>query len=141
GGVKGFFGAGSLDAASSPTSALSLIGGPAGGAVIADVYNQEYRNAQRAGLDEVDSEIWAVSQAAPELISLIPAGKLLERLPVVRGAMGRLRRMAADVRPGLADRVTKPNWNAAINIGAAAVGEGIEEEVADSLQDITAAAV
>lgn len=67
------------DFAGSPSSALSVFGGPFGVAGIADVYNQEYVRARQAGLSAEDADTHAKLQAAPEAIGIIPAGKFLSK--------------------------------------------------------------
>lgn len=117
-----------LDATSSPTSAVSLIGGPLAVVGVTDVENQEYRAAREAGLSKEDARIWAASQAAPEAASFIPAGKVLSRIPGVKKATG-----------GLAKRLLSPAISSAIKVGKTAGGEAIEEMATGSIQDLAAA--
>ncbi|WQZ00968.1 putative virion-associated RNA polymerase [Stenotrophomonas phage StenR_269] len=86
---KGFFanevGEAILDAAESPTGALSLIGGPLAALGIEDARAREYQKARQAGLSREDANLSAATQAAPEAIGFIPAGRLLSRVPGLRG--------------------------------------------------------
>lgn len=119
-----------LDAAESPTGAVSLIGGPAAGLGIEDVFNREYQQARQAGLSQEDAETWARSQAAPEMIGMIPAGKFFGKTPVGKVAA-----------KGLADRLSSPAMRSAINLAKTAAGEGTEEALTGALGDLTAAAL
>lgn len=120
-----------LDAAESPTSAVSLIGGPAATVGIADVRNQEYRKAREAGLSKEDAQTWADSQAAPEAIGFIPAGKIFSKLPGVKKAASK----------GIAERLLTPAIASAMKVGRTAAGEATEEMATGAIQDLTAAAL
>lgn len=85
GGVTNEIGEAVLDAAESPTGALSLIGGPLAAVGLIDAQNREYAKARRSGLSQDDAGMTAAMQAAPEAIGFIPAGKLLSRVPGLRG--------------------------------------------------------
>lgn len=119
-----------LDAAESPTGALSIIGGPTAGIGIEDVFNREYQQARQAGLSQADAETWARSQAAPETIGMIPAGKLFGKTPVGRVAA-----------KGLANRLTSPGLRAAITTAKTMAGEATEEMATGAIADLTAAAL
>lgn len=126
-------GGGLLDAAGSPSSALSIIGGPLGAATIADVYAQSYADARRDGVPADQAEIYAWSQAAPESISMIPAGKLLERIPY----LGKLVKGAAKKVEGeLFEKLANPNIKAALTVAKTTAGESVEEATSGGLQDL-----
>lgn len=131
-------GGGLIDAASSPSGALSVVGGPAGLLAVGDVYAQSYSEALNDGLSAEDAEVFAWSQAAPESIAYIPAGKLLERIPVV-GKF--LKKKATDATEGLVRRMANPNLQAATTLARTAVGEGLEEATTGALQDLANAAL
>jgi hypothetical protein len=130
-------GGGLIDAAKSPTSAVSLIGGPAGALAVGDAYAQAYYDARQNGVPEDQAKIYAWTQAAPESISAIPAGKLLERIP---GLGPILKNRMKAVEEGLAKKLINPDILAAATVAKTAVGESIEEGVTGSLQDIATAA-
>lgn len=130
-------GEGVLDAAASPAGAASLIGGPMGAVSMIDAYNQAWAGAKDAGLEGEELEAYALSQAAPELISFIPAGKLLERIPVIKKWMMNPAREGAEA---LARRLTSPAADAAFRTAKTAVGESIEESLSGGMQDIAAMA-
>lgn len=119
-----------LDASSSPLSALSLVGGPTALIGIEDVSNKEYRRAREAGLSEDEAKAWSISQTAPELISLVPAGKVFGKTPVAKKAVG-----------GLVERLISPGMAAAMKVSRTAAGEAVEEMATGTLQDIAAAAI
>lgn len=119
-----------LDAAESPTGALSLIGGPTALVGVMDVHDQSYADARKAGLSEEDAGMWALSQAAPELISFIPAGKLLGRTGAGKVAS-----------KGIAEKLTTPAMRAAIGTAKTMAGEGLEEAATGALADLTGAAL
>lgn len=121
-----------LDAAQSPTGALSLIGGPLATIGVKDVYDQEYMQARQAGLSQEEAGVWATAQAAPEMIGYIPAGKLL----------GAGRKTAAkSAGTGLAEKLTSPGVAAGLRIAKTMAGEGAEEAATGALQDLTAATI
>lgn len=119
-----------LDASSSPLSALSLVGGPTALLGVEDVRTKEYKQAREAGLDKGSAQIWSISQTAPELISLVPAGKVLGK-----------GQAASKVTGGIAERLMSPALRAAGRLARTAGGEALEEMATGSLQDLAAAAV
>lgn len=123
-----------LDAASSPTGALSIVGGPFGAAGVYDAYNQAYKEAYDAGLRGEDAETWAISQAAPETLGVIPAGKLL-------GKTGLGKKASAKIAGTIAEKLTSPGLAAAIRISKTMGGEALEEMATGATQDLTAAAI
>jgi hypothetical protein len=125
-------GGGLIDAAQSPTSAVSLIGGPAATIGVADQYAQSYYQARTNGLSKNDAEIYAWSQAAPESISFIPAGKVLERVP---GLGKLLKASAAKVEQGLVKKLTNPAIAAGVKAAKVIGGEAGEEGFTQALQD------
>lgn len=139
GGLAGFFAQTAQDAAQSGiSSAASLVGGPYAGAVAGGVsYANAYAEAKRAGATDEDAEAYAGTMGGIEgAISTIPAGKLLERVPVV----GRYLKTAA--REGgeqLAQKLTNPALAAAIRSAKTMGGEATEEATTGALQDITGA--
>lgn len=138
GGVKGFIGAGGVDALSSPSSVLSLVGGPLGAVAVADAYALAYEQGQQNNLKGQELEAWALSQAAPELVSFIPAGKAISKIPVIGPMIEK--RLAKAAAGALERKITNPIITAGINTAKAAVGEGAEEMFTGSLQDLAAAA-
>ncbi len=70
-----------LDVGESGSSFLSIVGGPLAAIGLADAYGQSYDKARADGLDEEAAAEFAAVNTAPELISFIPAAKLVERLP------------------------------------------------------------
>lgn len=137
GGAQEFIGAGLLDAAQSPSSVLSLVGGPTGAVAIADSYAQAYKQGADNGLRGAELEAWAWSQAAPEALAIIPAGKLVEKIPVI-GPL--IKSRVADLAEGLTAKMTNPGIAAALRLAKTAVGETIEETATGSMQDLAAAA-
>jgi hypothetical protein len=137
GGVQGFVGGGLLDAAQSPTSILSLVGGPAGAVAVADAYASAYKQGADSGLRGAELEAWAWSQAAPESIAFIPAGKLVEKIPVI-GPL--IKKRVADIAEGMVAKMTNPGIAAALRLAKTATGETIEETATGSMQDLAAAA-
>lgn len=131
-------GGGLIDAAQSPSSAVSILGGPFGAIAVADAYGQAYSDARAAGLDKDDAEIMAWSQAAPESISFIPAGKVLSKVP---GLGPLLKSRAAAVERGLVKKLTNPGIAAGLAVAKTAVGETLEETGTGTLQDIASAAL
>lgn len=121
-----------LDAAGSPTGALSLIGGPLATIGVKDVYDQSYMEARERGLSEEEAGVWATAQAAPEMIGYIPAGKLF----------GAGRKAAAKTAgTSLAEKLTSPGIAAGLRVAKTMAGEGAEEAATGALQDLTAAAI
>lgn len=128
---------GTLDIAASPASFASLLGGPVGMVAVADAYNQAYAGAKAAGMEGIELEAYAMTQAAPELISLIPAGKLLERIPYLkRTIFAPSKKAAARAVAGLAERITNPAAKAAVTAVKTALGEGTGEVFTGTLQDV-----
>lgn len=121
-----------LDAAQSPTGALSLIGGPLATVGVTDVQNQEYMNARLAGLSQEEAADWAAAQAAPELIGFIPAGKLL--------SLGR-KAAAKEAGTEIAEKLARPGITAGLRAARTMAGEGLEEATTGALQDLTAAVI
>lgn len=112
-----------LDAAESPTGALSLFGGPAAGIGLGDQFAQSYKEAREGGLGKEDAARVAELQAYPEAIGFIPAGKLLGKIPGV-GALGR----AAE------NKVNDVLTRTIAQAGATALGEGTGEAVTTATQ-------
>lgn len=119
-----------LDAAEGLPGALSLIGGPTALVGVMDVHDRAYAEARKAGLSEDDAGSWALSQAAPELISFIPAGKLLGRTGAGKVAT-----------KGIAEKLASPGMRAAVRTAKTMAGEGIEEAATGALADLTGAAL
>jgi hypothetical protein len=132
--VTQWIGEGIVDAASSPTGALSLIGGPAGAVAIGDAYAQAYEQGLSNGLQGEELEAWAWSQAAPEALSIIPAGQVLERIPVLGNV---LKKKAAEVATRFARTATVGGRSASLTARTAA-GEALEEGATGALQDLAA---
>lgn len=137
GGVTGFIGGGLVDAAQTPSSIVSLVGGPAGAVAVADAYASAYKQGADSGLRGAELEAWAWSQAAPESIAFIPAGKLVEKIPVI-GPL--IKKRVADMAEGMVAKMTNPGIAAALRLAKTATGETIEETATGSMQDIAAAA-
>lgn len=137
GGVTGFIGGGLVDAAQTPSSIVSLVGGPAGAIAVADAYASAYKQGADSGLRGAELEAWAWSQAAPESIAFIPAGKLVEKIPVI-GPL--IKKRVADMAEGMVAKMTNPGIAAALRLAKTATGETIEETATGSMQDIAAAA-
>lgn len=105
-----------FDAAGSLSSSLSVFGGPLGGIGVADVYAQTYAEMRRAGFSKEEAEQRATLQAAPEGIGFIPAGKFLQRIPLVDTATRRL-----------TSAVASPLVRGTTRIGQTVAGEAVEE--------------
>lgn len=131
-------GGGLIDAAQSPSSAVSLIGGPLGGIAVADQYGSSYSDARTAGLNKEDAEIYAWSQAAPESISFIPAGKVLEKIP---GIGPLIKARAKSIEEGLVKKLANPHIAAAMQLAKTVAGETIEEPTTGAIQDLAGAAL
>lgn len=145
GGVRGFVGAGAVDVASSPAGLLSVIGGPTAAIAIADAYAAAYDQGKAQGLEGAELDAWAGAQAAPELVGVIPAGKLFSKLPVVGPLIEKRLATAGQRALGFADnnlvkRATATPIVAAANIARTALGEGVEEASTGILQDLAAQA-
>lgn len=112
-----------LDAAESPTGALSIIGGPLAAAGLGDAFAQQYKEGRDAGLSKEDAARVAELQALPEAIGFIPAGRLLGKVPGL-SALGR----AAESKVN--DALTRTIAQA----GATALGEGTGEAVTTAVQ-------
>lgn len=120
------------DAAESGASgAVSLLGGPAGMIAVGDAYAQAYREGLEGGLEGADLEAWAWSQAAPEGIAVIPAGKVVERIPVL-GPL--LKRKAAEATAEYAARITGRTARIGGAMARTGAGEYAEEFVTDLTQ-------
>ena len=142
GGVTGFVGAGAVDALQSPSSVLSLVGGPVGAAAIADAYASAYEQGAAEGLSGENLEAWALTQSAPELVSLVPAGKVVTKIPVI-GPMiqDRLAKVAARQTAGVLEKkVANPILAGAIRTAQTAVGETAGEVTTGTLQDLASSA-
>lgn len=109
-----------VDVAGSPTSALSVFGGPFGGLPVAEVYQDTFAEARLAGLSPEDARVQALSQAAPEAIGFIPAGRFIP-------GMGAVKRALSDE---IASTATRTSTRLAANV----LGEGAEEGVTQLLQ-------
>ena len=138
--VTQWVGAGVADAASSGASgAVSLIGGPAGALAIGDAYAQAYyQGLEEGNLSGAELEAWALSQAAPESISMIPAGKLLERVPVL-GPM--LKRRAAEATEQFARKVMSRTGRGGATLAKTLAGEATEQGITQLTQDAAAVAL
>ena len=91
---------GIADVASSPSSALSVLGGPAAVIVGADVYAQEYARARMDGLSERDAAGRAALMAGNETaLSVVPTGRWLGKVPGLDRVIGReaAERLSGDV--------------------------------------------
>lgn len=116
-------GEGVLDAAESPTGALSIIGGPLAGIGMGDAFARQYKEGRDAGLSKDEAARVAELQAYPEAIGFIPAAKLLGKVPGL-GALGR----AAENKVN--DVITRTIAGA----GATALGEGAGEAATTAVQ-------
>lgn len=142
GGVTGFIGAGAVDALQSPSSVLSLVGGPVGAAAIADAYASAYEQGAAEGLSGENLEAWALTQSAPELVSLVPAGKVVTKIPVI-GPMiqDRLAKVAARQTAGVLEKkIANPILAGAVRTAQTMAGEATGEMATGSLQDLASAA-
>ena len=138
GGIKGFIGGGVTGAAQSPSSFLSLIGGPTAAITVADSYSSAYEQGYKKGLRGSDLETWAISQGAPELIGVIPAGKLITKLPIIGPLIeNRLKKFAVGM---LEKKVANPLIAGGVNAALAVGGEVLEENSTGTVQDLAAAA-
>ena len=134
-------GEGGLDALSSASSAASLVGGPLGAVAVADAYNQSFTQAIEAGLDADDAALWGVAQAAPELVSFIPASKVVERLPYIGKAVDRLlKKPVKNIAASIINREGSPALKAFMRTTNSALGEGLEETFTGGLQDVASGA-
>lgn len=131
---------GVVDATSSASSWVSLVGGPLGALAMGDAYAQAHFEAKQRGLDDTQAEIYAASQSAPEAISFIPAGKLFEKIPGIgpylkkrasEYAEKRIKEMAGETT----ERLTTPAVAAAIDLTKTVMGESAEEGITSALQD------
>lgn len=112
------------DIVDSPSSLASLAGGPFAAIGGADVYAQTYARARAAGMTREQAQEQAGVQAGIEVgMSVIPAGKLLQKLPV--GAA--VKRQLANEFGTIASRTA----TGALRTGA---GEAVEEGVTQVLQ-------
>lgn len=112
------------DIVDSPSSLASLAGGPFAAIGGADVYAQTYARARAAGMSKEQATEQAGVQAGIEVgMSAIPAGKLLQKLPV--GAA--IKRQLANEFGTIAGRTA----TGALRTGA---GEALEEGVTQVLQ-------
>lgn len=110
-----------LDVAGSPTSGVSIIGGPLGTVAMGEGGLQAYAQARREGLSRDDAMIMAGVSAGAESISLIPAGKLVSRVPIIGAA---------------ADRATSTVASSIMRgVGRGAVGEGLSETATGAIED------
>ncbi|MEG0162084.1 MAG: hypothetical protein RR714_07265, partial [Aurantimicrobium sp.] len=112
-----------LDAAESPTGALSLVGGPLAGIGMGDSFAQQYKEGRDAGLSKEEASRVAELQALPEAIGFIPAGRLLSKIPGL-GALGR----AAE------SKVNSVLTRTVAQAGATALGEGTGEAATTAAQ-------
>lgn len=137
GGLEEFIGGGLLDAASTPTQVLSVVGGPTGLAAVADAYARAYHDGAQQGLKGGELEAYAVSQGAPELVSVIPAGKAIEKIPLI-GPL--VKKRVTELGEGLVRKMTNPGIAAAVATAKTAMGESLEETASGSMQDLALAA-
>lgn len=106
------------DVANSPTSALSVFGGPLGAISGIDSYNRTYAQARDAGLDPDQAhKVAKEAQLVESTIGMVPAGKLLGPLEnigksVVRGNLAKF----------------------AMRTGVHSAGEGINESLTEAAQ-------
>ena len=133
-------GEGGLDALSSPSSAASIVGGPLGAVSVIDAYDQAYAQAVDAGIDsDEDREMWALSQAAPELVSFLPASKVLQKLPVIGKAIDHMvKKPVKNIAASIINREGSPAIKALARTLNTSIGEGLEEGFTGGLQDIAA---
>ena len=116
-------GEGVLDAAESPTGALSIIGGPLAGLGMGDQFAQSYKDARDGGLNKEEAARVAELQAYPEAIGFIPAGRLLGKIP----GLSKLGQMAEN-------KVNDVLTRTIAQAGATALGEGTGEAVTTAVQ-------
>ncbi len=127
------------DAATSGASgAVSLVGGPAGLVAVGDSYAQAYAQGLEGGLKGEQLEAWAWSQAAPEAIAVVPAGKVIERIPVL-GPL--LKRKAVEATEAVARKVTGRAARVGGDVLKTGAGEYVEEAITDLTQSATQVAL
>lgn len=112
-----------LDVAGSGTSALSIFGGPLAAVGIADAYAQSYDRARTKGLSEEDSTTMAIASAAPELMSLIPAERVLEKIPGLSAISDKAK-----------DKIASVATRAMARGASVAVAEGINETATGAME-------
>lgn len=112
-----------LDAAESPTGALSIVGGPLAGLGMGDSFAQSYKEAREGGLNKDDAARVAELQAYPEAIGFIPAGRLLGKVPLL-GKLGK----AAE------NKVNDVLTRTIAQAGSTALGEGTGEAITTAVQ-------
>lgn len=113
-----------FDVLGSPSSVLSIPGGPFGASAGMDVYNQEYVRARMAGLSDEEAEKQARLQGGIEgAVSLIPAGKFLAKIPGVK-----------QLGKAVANEVSSTAARFSTKLAANVLGEGAEEGVTQLLQ-------
>lgn len=123
---------GVADVVNSPTSFLSIFGGPTAAVTFGDVYAREYGQARRAGLEEDDAHVQAMSQAGGEgLLSIVPTSKLMRRIPGVGEVLDRVDGAITDSIESRASRIAA----VAMRATETAVGEGLQEGATYVAQD------
>lgn len=132
---------GSVDALSSPSGWMSLIGGPAGAIAMGDAYAQAYNQGKESGLEGEELEAFAIGQSAPEAIAFVPAGQLLSKLPwlgpmLKKKAADYAGRRAAEATGGVMTRLTSPAAAAGAAVARTAAGEAVEEATTAGMQDL-----
>lgn len=140
GGLEGILARTFQDAAQSGvSSSASLLGGPAGAVLGAGPsYANAYSEAKQAGLNDQDAETYALTQGGIEgAMSVIPAGKYLDRIPLVGAAIERATKRATGA---IEERLLSPGIRAALKVGSTVVGEGVNEATTEVAQSLASAA-
>lgn len=120
------------DVTQSPESAASIVGGPLAALPASAVFLQEYGQSRAAGLSPEEAAANAGIQGGLELgISVIPSGKLLQKLPVVGPA---IKKLEGGIVESLESRLGQA-IHVASRATQTAVGEGLEEGVTGVVQD------
>lgn len=105
-----------LDVGESGSSFLSIVGGPLAAIGIADAFGQAYDKARRDGLNEEAAAEFAAVNTAPELISLVPAAKIVERLPGFK-------QLSKVAKSKIASTIERSLAKGAVTAGGEAFGE------------------
>lgn len=112
------------DITDSPSSLASLVGGPFAAIGGADVYAQTYAQARASGMTKEQARLQANTQAGIETgMSVIPAGKLLDKTPFGKG----VKRVLANEFGTIASKT----FAGTVKTG---VGEALEEGATQVLQ-------
>lgn len=112
------------DVVQSPESLASIVGGPAAGLSIGGAYLRTYDQARRAGMGEKEAEEYATLKAAPEAIGVIPAGKVISKIP----GMSKLVKKAGE------EAVSNIGLNFLKKVGLTSLGEAGEETTTEVTQ-------